>query len=315
MKKRLCALALFLCAAFVLSGCSATVSSVALGSSWNKDIPAVYTYTITQQPSAFESVSGYDFTLISGTYTTKLTPKRVGDLSYLEYETETVITGKYTVRATGEEIAVNDVTTSKTLLHEINTYSLFPVSSEKTILQTGVAQTIDGYELNRYDMKYAISYDYEGKKATTTLYQKNAETGAYDKPLENSTPSRTYKKLKAGAFFDNDALLFIIRAFSIKKGSGAQFSTIDVINGKKAPMAFAVDSVDPYVHELTVNGEKTQFTVLPAQMAITTTMSGAAYELLIGLEVGKNKNVPLTIASEMPYGLGKLVYTLTAFSD
>ena len=44
-------------------------------------------------------------------------------------------------------------------------------------------------------------------------------------------------------------------------------------------------------------------------------MSGTAYDLIIGLTVGKNKNVPLLITSEMPYGLGKLVYSLTSFTD
>ena len=76
-----------------------------------------------------------------------------------------------------------------------------------------------------------------------------------------------------------------------------------------------VQNVDPYVHELTVNGEKTQFEVLPADVSIRTNMSGTAYDLIIGLTVGKNKNVPLLITSEMPYGLGKLVYSLTSFTD
>ena len=200
-------------------------------------------------------------------------------------------------------------------MHEINTYSLFPVSTEKTILQTGVAQTISGYELNRYDMKYAISYNYEEKTATTTLYQKNADSVEYDLPLENVAPTRTYKKLKPGAFFDNDAILFTLRAFPIAKSAGTEFTTIDVINAKKTSLYFMVQNVDPYVHELTVNGEKTQFEVLPADVSIRTNMSGTAYNLIIGLTVGKNKNVPLLITSEMPYGLGKLVYSLTAFSD
>lgn len=311
MKRKL--FAVLLLSAFAvaaLTGCATQVSTVSLGTTWSKTASITYTYSI-QFDAGENNKTGYDFTLTDGIYIVSITPEQRDSMLYYRYKAILSVKGYYTAED-GTKTAISDTTESDTLLHEITNYSLFPVSSTKTYRQTGIARKDGAYVLNTYNYRTHTEYDFDKKTATSTANAFNAETNDYDLAIDNVPQSQGYKKLNAGQFFDNDALLFAVRAFPLQKSFSASIRTLDVLNGKLTNLLLSVSADEPFARNYVVNGTETEYKVLRAQIGISSTMSGSAYTFYVapGEEKDEIRNIVTEIVTAMPYGLGTMTYKL-----
>lgn len=315
MKRKLFAallLSAFAVAAF--TGCSSQVATVSLGTTWSKTESVSYTYDIEFEKGE-KNVTGYEFTLTDGAYLVTITPEQNGSELCYRYETTLSVQGVYT-DADGKTTKISDLTRTSTLLHEITNYSLFPVQSTKTIRQTGVAKKDGAYVLNSYRYRTETTYDFDKKTATATARAYNGTTDAYDLPISNVPEEKTYTKLTAGNFFDNDALLLALRAFPLQKSYSASIRTLDVLNGKLTGLLCSVSSDEPFARKYSLDGKETEYLVLRAQIGISSTMSGSPYTVYVapGEATDEIRNVVTEIVTAMPYGLGTLTYKLSRIS-
>ncbi len=304
---------LLICSLF-LTGCGAEDVGITLGSTWSKTEGATYEYALSFTPG--ESTCGYSFSLTEGKFVTKITPidDNAENKELYRYETKLTVSGTY---QKGEEtLPFTDVTTTSTLLHGINTYSLFPVESEKVMKQHSVYPVKGGagYEIRTYDFRVKTAYDYNKEKAAVFFHTYNPETNMYDLPVEGIPENRTYTGLKDASFFDNDALLFTFRAFPLKPGFSTSFTTLDAVNAKKTKMFFSA-AKELTARTYTLNGTETALDVLKCTARIDAgTSSGKPYTMYYAPMEGQTaRNILTELTTYLPYGMGTLTYSLTSF--
>ncbi|MBE7090988.1 MAG: hypothetical protein E7363_03630 [Clostridiales bacterium] len=309
MKKRVAlALLSLLACTFLLTGCGGEEGGISLGSTWKESEPKTYVYTLTHTPGT--TTCGYEFHLTEGTYTTTLTPDNTDGKTYI-YETVLTVTGTYTKGE--EEIAFTDVTTTRTKTYGINSYSLFPKESERTISQHSVypGENNSGFTVREHNYKVVSSYDYGKKEAFVTFRAKNSETGEYDLPVSGIPENRTYTKLPTGTFFDNDALMFVFRAFELTPAFSTTFTTIDTVNAKKVNIYLSADN-EITQRDYTIAGVSTPLDVikLTARMDAGAS-SGQPFTMYYApLEGQEERNVLTELTTTLPYGMGSLTYSL-----
>lgn len=313
MKKRvaIALLSLFACSLF-LTGCGGEDAGLSLGSTWNESQPETYVYSLSHTKGT--STCGYEFHLTEGTYTTTLTTQQSDtEGKFYVYETVLTVTGTYTK---GEEvIPFTDVTTTKTKTYGINSYSLFPKESERTLHQNSVFPKEDnsGFTVRAHDYQILSSYDYGKKKGEVSFHALNGETGAYDLPVAGIPENRTYAKLPSGTFFDNDAMLFVFRAFELAPAFSTEFTTVDTVNAKKVKMYLSADSAITQ-RNYTIAGVNTPLDVIKLTARMNAgASSGQPFTMYYAPLEGQNvRNVLTELTTTLPYGMGTLTYSLVA---
>ena len=310
MKKRVTlALCALLFSALCFTGCSGGETGISLGSTWVESQAKTYEYNLTHTPD--KSICGYGFTLTEGKYTTTLaTTTHEGEKRYI-YTTVLTVSGAY---IKGEErFPFTDVTTTETVMRGINSYSLFPEKSTRKIFQHSVYPKEDnsGFTIREHDYEVITDYNYAKKKADVSFYAKNPQTGNYDLPVTGIPETRTYGKLKANSFFDNDAMTFVFRAFPLEPGFTASFTTLDTVNAKKVKMFVSADK-EITSRSYKINGEDTALDVIKLSARMDAgASSGKPFILYYAPMEGKTeRNILTELTTTLPYGMGPLTYSL-----
>lgn len=315
MKKLFASLSLILVAALALTGCSGGESLV-LETVWGKNFEETLNYDITFKAPETQSSTGASFTFNSGSYTATLKSVKEENNTTYELTTTTKVSGVYNFQ--GEMTPFDDKITTLVRFKGITQYSLFPTYSEKTVLSTGIVEQKSKYLLKKYDIFTQTEYDVDKKTAKVSLYSKNPQTSNYDLPVEQLDTVRNFKKLGKTSYFDNEMLLYAIRAMELKEGFTASFRTIDVMSQNLTEMGVSVPQKDALVGlDFNINSQDTTVNVLKVSIGISATMSGAGF---LGYYAQSNddtlgaRRLMYMLESPMPYGLGTLVYKLNTIN-
>lgn len=315
MKKIFILTALILTAALALAGCSGGTPSLTLETTWGKNFTETAGYEITFEESDDESPTGATFKFTSGEYNVVFNSVKEENSTTYELKTTTKVSGVYTYN--GEEKPFEDSIETLARFKGVTQYSLFPTYSEKTVKSTGMVENKGRYELKSYDIKTSTEYDADKKTAKVSLHSKNPETGEYNLPVGELDTARTFKKLGKTSYFDNETILYVIRAMSLKEGFTASFRTIDALSQNLTELGVAVAEKNSLTEEsFNVNGESKNVNVLKVSIGINSTMAGAGFEGFYAQSAENQdgaRRMLYRLKSPMPYNLGTLVYTLKTY--
>lgn len=256
----------------------------------------------------------------SSIFTTKLENSTYNGVACYKFSTNLSLKGSY-VRGT-EETPFNDTQTSE--CYFLGTNSKFaPLFSTKSVSTTTPFSRESGYVFATIEYKYDVTYNMEKGEATAKVVCGENTTKGY----EVEEYERTFEKINATAFIDNQMLLFFPRACKFESGFYQTFNTLDVLAQTVHRMRISVNSTAPTseisLADFSVNGrplatsEKLRkFNTYNVLIQINSNFSGAALEFNYdATDTSDNLNTLVKYAQELPLNLGKLTYTIKSISS
>ena len=168
----------------------------------------------TQSNSNEVKKEGYEILVEDGKLITTLKTEQDASNKKYVYKTEFYLKASF-VTPNNEPYSFEDSFVAESKF----TSDFKPISTTKVYKST----------LSNYNYEYQITYG--GKNAEVSLIE-------YAKTEYETPVNYTINNYLDGAFIDNDAILFLPRAFNIDSSFNVQFSTIDVLSRKLQPMAY-----------------------------------------------------------------------------
>ena len=254
---------------------------------------------------------------MQGTLTTALSKSAYNGVECYKFTTETVITGTYYHQSKNQTI--NDYACSEVYFLGL-TDKLTPIYSKKYLLSTILLISNLSIEPTFEIMEYTVETVYDRTEQTATVTVKGGDKSTPNYKLEDST--KTYQNYaKSGAFFDNESILFSLRAADFSEnGFSNSFQTIDALAQKIHRMNVAVNSSDatgeieiPAYSQAGV--EKTvTFPVFNVNLSISSTFSGSAINLYYATDIATYHRRLIKMQTQLAFNAGYIVYTLSSVS-
>ena len=247
MKKLLLSL-IAISTCFMLFGCSMgqTTASIFAGSYFladpedhgvgTIDETSVYKVDFTKGKDLPEDYA-LRFFVTEGSYTTHVFTSEYEGQKCYRLDTELLIKGSYTV--SGESVPVDDsITTTAYFLGMDNTFAT--LYAERTVKSHSASYKDGKYQVNYYDYKTETTYS--GNSAKSVFIPASA---ASDGSYGAERTETTYEKLNDGNYFDNEMLLFAIRAMNLSSSTSVAFSSVDVAAKVKRDLVLSSDQSVP----------------------------------------------------------------------
>lgn len=255
---------------------------------------------------------------VSGTLITKLTKSEYEGVACYKFQTDLSVSGSYVYGDKTE--AIDDSVVSVCYLSGLSD-KLAPLYSEKTVTSVTPMQAGESYSFVKTGYKVTSKYDIKNNVATVN-YVPDDETK--DK-FGLTEVEREYKKYSANYYFDNESLLFFPRACDLEAGFSHSFTTIDALGQKLRTMSMSVSSETPTktfkLEDYTYNGlplgtaeTPKEISAYAVTISISDTFSGSPIKLMYAADAKdspvNNRKRLISMETELPYSLGKMVYTV-----
>ena len=323
--KKLSMFFLILAATATFAGCSQQTVSVSIfgGSYFLSDytnlsvgnINETTTYSLTFSPAENAPVT---FALENGSYKTHVYVSEYDGKKCYRVDTELYVKGKYVIDSV--ETPVDDVITTTAYVCGIED-SLRPLRSERNVKAHSLRFEDKKYEIDYYE--YSLSTVYGDSDAIVTFTpNETASTGKYS--LEAGETE--YKKVFAKTYFDNETILFAIRALKLSTGFSTTFSSIDALSKANRTLKLAAagsssatssantEAYNTLNVSYTNNGEKiTSVNVFKLNLAVNGTYSGSNQVLYYSDPSNEKQGQRLIkMETSFMYNVGTLTYSISS---
>ena len=227
--KKLLALTLTVALAFSLSACAfgnTTAASIIGGSYFLSDsdvmtvgsIDETSVYDITYTAAKETPV---EFTLSSGSYVTRVYDTERDGVHCYRFDTTLKIEGSYTLDGTVTPVS-DEITTTADFLGVGSSFK--PIYSHRTVNAHTVGYQDKAFTLDAYVYSVTTTYDHDANKAVVA-FEPDEELSSGKFTLAKG--ETTYDKVFEKTYFDNETLLFAIRAFKLTTTFSSSFTSID----------------------------------------------------------------------------------------
>ena len=262
--------------------------------------------------------------LPESSYTTELKAGKYNETDCYILTVTYDIRGTYTVPAEGTSNDFADLSVAKVFFTwDSGIKFLFSEESAQTTLPE---KTESGYAFEK--IAYTAKITYNGNKAETEFLIEEGKPSSF--ALENGATA-TVKNYNNGNYLDKNMMIFAVRSFDFADGMNYSFGTVDVLSFSKRSMMFAAAGAPATVNVVNLkhNGVIGEFG-LRDDAGTTFTLSAPMYTVNMNLnETYRGTNISATyfqdseryrhymytLTTDLPYGLGRLTYTLTDVAD
>lgn len=317
MKKGLLLSVIMLAAVIAATGCSAGNPSIFIQANWHSnnshenvvfvDETLEYKVEYSDKDKTYNDLTVENF---SGSYTTRLTVESVDGVDTYKLTDSLNVSGDYVVGETRTPFA-DEVKTEVWFKGIVS--KLTPVKSTRDY--KGHTPLANG-TIEYYEYKYSTEYTDNSGKATLVSCSEN---------IKNKKESKTYNGLgKKSVYFDNEQLLFVVRAFDLKENFSQTFTAMIPLDERTYSVKVSVGS-KPYETFNLKNAVKQDGALIAEDKYVSTirtsivlneTMNGKPYTCHYAVKSDEanfvNYNARL-MKMEMPLvGIGSYIYTLTS---
>ena len=219
------------CAAVLLTGCASTPTASVFGGSYflsdyeNLSVGTVNETSVYNVTFDKNENSKVGFTLDTGKYTTHVFTSEYNGTRCYRLDTTLEMKGAYVID--DQPTDVDDTITTTAYFYGLDN-AFKPMYSERHVRSHSAVYANNKYEIKYYE--YDLTTCYDDNKATVT-FAPNTETSTGTYSLDAG--ETVYKDVFKNTYFDNETLLFAIRAFKLSTSFSTTFESIDAISKTK----------------------------------------------------------------------------------
>ena len=300
------------------------LSSASFGNVVDRSAYEKCSYELSYKEAATPNADVAVSYLPESSYTTELKADKYNDADCYLLTVTYDVRGTYTTKADGKTYDFTDLSVSRTYFTWDSGIKF--LCSEENAQTTLPEKTDGGYDFEK--IAYTAKIVYSGNKAQTEFHITEGKPSSF---AGKDGATASIKNYNNGNYLDKNVMIFAVRSFDFAEGLNYSFGTVDVLSNSKRSMIFAAAGAATTVNVVNLkhNGVVGEYGLRDDTGTIFT-VSAQMYTVNMNLnETYRGTNISATyfedseryrhymysLTTDLPYGLGRLTYTLTDVTD